>query len=978
MPVVSLRPISEDGDLFELRFVVPSYPITIDFIGEKDTVQLHISIRPAEQVVVLNDTLNGHWGAEIRSPFSNEQGTPCALEIRINGFGLNISTGTDVIYAGTWRSDLRTANELLLSSEDIYVRRSSASANLLKEGSRIGNVTNSAAKTDFLDRALADILLPAISETLKNSVIPKLSNEIISINQKSVSRLNLRTTEYRRAGVASIPGRVSGLEQAVSAMSAQVDEVDVFLNGYDKIPDFLKSVPSINVFCSQDYDDIGDAGKFFTFDPSRNEFYFSFDDDIVYPNDYADRLTEAAYHYNVPCGVHGSLLRLDKKIDYYDTNDRYVFHFRDKNLADRRVHVLGTGTLCIPPGIFKHKPPFYFRNMADIWIARQLSKQGTGQICVARAYEWLKPYATGDDSIYSLNLKRTTQTLLVNNEIESFVPSLRTIKISKPKIVVGIKTFNRLHYLKQCIDSFVRTASLDYDVVLIVADDGSSDGTVSYLQNLRLPFEVHAIFNKRAYVSGQFNSIVDKSLEINADFIFILDDDVVFKKSGWMNAYYDAAMNSGYHHLCHFNLPHYEQLCAKRRETFPPDAQQHTKYPLVAYKSVENCMGALFTVTPEVIRKVGYADEVNFFVRGLWHVDYSARCARAGYNEYQRFFDIAGSNVYIELQNTLKGSYTTSISWDAPEFKKASAPAERERRWSILKKPSRVFVSREEAKDSQLIDVIEEGLPLKIDSFFDRIFVLNLDRRADRLEIIDRRLRRLDISYERIAAVDGREASVNAEWEEYASKFRPEFGKRMSSRKFYLEHVSDTQRVQHMQAVLNGPVLRTPGAWGYAKTYQNVLRTCIDRAYKRVLILDDDGVFHKDFRKLFTKAVSQLPCDWKILQLGTMQYDWDWTRPYSENLYLPDGVLVGSHAVGLTADVIPIMLEHIERFNLPVDIGALHYAAREFREKSFVAVPNLIIQDQRESDINSSEVAEAESAKVNNIYRWNLADYDFN
>lgn len=977
MPVVSLRPISEDGEHFELRFVVPSYPVTIDFVGEEDVVYLHISIRPAEQVVVLNDTLSGHWGAEIRAPFSNEEGTPCALEIRVDGFELKITTDADVIYAGTWRSDLRAANELLLSSEDIYVRRSSISENLLKEGHRIENIINTSTTSDLLNRALADILLPAITQNLIDSVIPKLSSEIISINQKSVSRPSLRTTEYRRAGVASIPGRVAGLEQAVSTMSAQVDEVDVFLNGYDKIPEFLKSVPSINVYCSQDYDDIGDAGKFFTFDPSRKEVYFSFDDDIVYPTDYADTLTDAAYRYNVPCGVHGSLLRLDKRVDYYDKNDRYVFHFRDKNSADRRVHVLGTGTLCIPPGIIKDKPPFYFRNMADIWIARQLSRQGTGQVCVARSYEWLKPYATVDDSIYSLNLGKTTQALLVNNEIASIIRSLETIKISKPKIVVGIKTFNRLDYLKQCIDSFVRTASSDYDVVLIVADDGSSDGTVQYLQNLRLPFETHAIFNERAYVSGQFNSIVDKSLQIKADFMFILDDDVVFKKKGWMNAYYDAATNSGYHHLCHFNLPHYEQLCAKRREAFPPNAHWHTKYPLVAYKTVENCMGALFTISPEVIRDVGYADEVNFFVRGLWHVDYSARCARAGYNEYQRFFDIVGSNDYIELQNTLKASYTTSISWDAPEFKKANAPAERERRRNIFKNLSRVYVSREESKNSPLIESIEENLSLEVSSFFDRIFVLNLDRRADRLEIIDRRLRRLGISYERIAAVDGRDASVRAEWDEYASKFRPELGKKMSSRKFYLEYDSDTQRVQHMQAVLNGPVIRTPGAWGYAKTYQNVLRTCIDRAYKRVLILDDDGVFHIDFKNIFNKAVSQLPCDWKILQLGTMQYDWDWTRPYSENLYLPDGVLVGSHAVGLTADVIPIMLEHIERFNLPVDIGALHYAAREFREKSFVAVPNLVIQDQRESDINSSEVAEAESVKINNIYRWHLADYDF-
>jgi GR25 family glycosyltransferase involved in LPS biosynthesis len=444
-----------------------------------------------------------------------------------------------------------------------------------------------------------------------------------------------------------------------------------------------------------------------------------------------------------------------------------------------------------------------------------------------------------------------------------------------------------------------------------------------------------------------------------------------------MGAYFHAAMRSGYHHLCHFNLPHYAQLCAKRGTPFPPPAQAHSEHPLVAYGPVESCMGALFTFTPDVLDAIGWADETNFFVRGLWHIDLSARACRAGFNEYSRFFDVKDSNDYLELQNTLKEQYQTSIAWESEDFKRASTKEEHDRRWNVLRMPGRVHVARDFAPEREPLRGIPAPRPIAINDVFDRVFVIDLDRRPDRLAAIAARLDNAGIAFERVQAVDGKTPEIQAEYAAYVAARRAAdtSGRELSSKEFVFGYRSDAERTAHLERKLRGPAIRSAGAWSYSRTYREILLDCLEAGHERVLVLDDDGLLHRDTRAIFDRAMRQLPSDWRILQLGTLQYDWDWTRPYSENLYLPDGVVVGSHAVGFHRDVIPTLLEAVDRWTLPFDVGPLHDACRRFREKSFVIRPNLVIQDSSESDIASSDVALAEGMSETNVYRWTLKDY---
>ncbi|MGE3934666.1 MAG: glycosyltransferase family 25 protein, partial [Rhodospirillaceae bacterium] len=171
--------------------------------------------------------------------------------------------------------------------------------------------------------------------------------------------------------------------------------------------------------------------------------------------------------------------------------------------------------------------------------------------------------------------------------------------------------------------------------------------------------------------------------------------------------------------------------------------------------------------------------------------------------------------------------------------------------------------------------------------------------------------------------------------------------------------------------------IRTPGAWGYLKSYVAILEDAIAKEYESILVLDDDALFHRDFTRMFARAAEQLPEDWKILQLGALQYDWadDWITQHSENLYMCNGSSVGSHATGIHRSVMGALLHQAQFFDLPLDVGALSHVKRTFAEKCFTVLPNLVIQDTTESDIASSDVQQAEGAKKANVYRWKLEDY---
>lgn len=176
--------------------------------------------------------------------------------------------------------------------------------------------------------------------------------------------------EEKFAGLAAIPSRELALKRVVNSLVHQVDQLGVYLNGWNSIPEFLNH-PKIVVAMSQDHGDLGDAGKFFWINNFEG-YYFSCDDDLVYPSDYVQRIIDKIkyYDYKAVVGWHGSVVS-DSFEDYYDPKDRRVFSYSAGRPFDLDVHILGTGVLGFHSSTIKVSLEDFERpNMADIFFAR--------------------------------------------------------------------------------------------------------------------------------------------------------------------------------------------------------------------------------------------------------------------------------------------------------------------------------------------------------------------------------------------------------------------------------------------------------------------------------------------------------------------------------------------------------------------------------------------------------------------------------
>jgi GT2 family glycosyltransferase len=97
--------------------------------------------------------------------------------------------------------------------------------------------------------------------------------------------------------------------------------------------------------------------------------------------------------------------------------------------------------------------------------------------------------------------------------------------MAQPTVSIIIITRNRLSYLKECIDSCVTQSYPDFEI--LIGDNGSSDGTVSYLHELSaIDSRVRSLFYEKNLGSCEGRN---RLLQIAiGEFWFIIDDDAFF------------------------------------------------------------------------------------------------------------------------------------------------------------------------------------------------------------------------------------------------------------------------------------------------------------------------------------------------------------------------------------------------------------------------------------------------------------------
>lgn len=201
------------------------------------------------------------------------------------------------------------------------------------------------------------------------------------------------------ASLASIPRRERALAHVVERLLEQVDALGVYLNGYARVPAFLRD-ERIEVVRSQQRGDRGDAGKFF-WAGSIAGYHVVCDDDIDYPPDYVERLVAGIERHGrrAVVGFHGRLMT-DEVVEYH--RSRRLLHFARAQGADAAVHVLGTGVCGYHASAIRVWPKdFVAPNMADVWLALLGQRQRVPFVCLQREEGWLRELpGCREDSIY--------------------------------------------------------------------------------------------------------------------------------------------------------------------------------------------------------------------------------------------------------------------------------------------------------------------------------------------------------------------------------------------------------------------------------------------------------------------------------------------------------------------------------------------------------------------------------------------------
>lgn len=204
----------------------------------------------------------------------------------------------------------------------------------------------------------------------------------------------------RRVGaMASFPLRSDSLEASIASVLPQLDLLILYLNDYDKVPDFAHH-PKIRAISSQNaVGDLRDNGKFYALPQDDCSYVFTFDDDLIYPPDYTARMIHQIELLGRSCvvGVHGVIFPYD---DFTQLSQRKVFHFMHQTRGTF-VDLIGTGTAAWHSSLLKPTlEDFKTRGICDLWFTALCIRNDIPLYSVPRRHKWVDEFAKYQISLW--------------------------------------------------------------------------------------------------------------------------------------------------------------------------------------------------------------------------------------------------------------------------------------------------------------------------------------------------------------------------------------------------------------------------------------------------------------------------------------------------------------------------------------------------------------------------------------------------
>lgn len=201
----------------------------------------------------------------------------------------------------------------------------------------------------------------------------------------------------------------------------------------------------------------------------------------------------------------------------------------------------------------------------------------------------------------------------------------------------------------------------------------------------------------------------------------------------------------------------------------------------------------------------------------------------------------------------------------------------------------------------------------KLNYYFDKIYIMNLERRKDRRIITQELLHYFNIRAEFISSFDGNKNIMDYNRDVYSKKINV-------------------------------------GEYGYIRSMLKIFEDAKKHKYDKILVLEDDIYIHKDFNNKFNEILENdiiKKKSWDLLFLGA-NYN-VLNLDINKQIFKIKKKITGSYALGISCKIIDEYIYYINKYDSPFDVKPYEIFMQKY--KLYGIYPNLIIPDLTESDI---------------------------
>jgi hypothetical protein len=187
--------------------------------------------------------------------------------------------------------------------------------------------------------------------------------------------------------MATMPGRESCVALAASSLMSQVDGLVIALNDGALPP---KIAEQSNVRLVPTHSD--DRAKFLAAENYPGVF-LTVDDDIIYPDGYAELLAARALENPMrPVSLHGSILSPRFEDYYAQDGSRTIVRYFDDCPVDTDVDIIGTGAMAFVPRAIGFSTSWLTSaGLTDIEFSVRLRERDIRPLVVAHPGAWVHP-----------------------------------------------------------------------------------------------------------------------------------------------------------------------------------------------------------------------------------------------------------------------------------------------------------------------------------------------------------------------------------------------------------------------------------------------------------------------------------------------------------------------------------------------------------------------------------------------------------